>query len=247
MDDSSLEGFIIGGGTGTAVIPVFANGSDVTIRYNTITAPVGGYGIGLEESDSTIENNVIYGANGALRSVGIYVNDYSDPTIKNNTITAGNPTSDGGESIAIYVDWFSNPVIDGNTLIAGNATGARGKSIGIYSVNSSSPIIKNNPIISAGYGKSVSYALYFSYGGWPVIDNNIMFTPPDGEQNKYGMYIGPSARIDRMTRNNLYGFPEGYAYIYTEGRVLTTIQELNDRWVPENSGFEEPDNYSEEP
>jgi parallel beta-helix repeat protein len=247
MDASVLEGFTLQGGTGSAVIPVYTNGSDVTIRYNTITAPVDGYGIGVQNhADPTIENNVIYGANGGLRSVGIYVNDYSDPTIRNNTIIAGNPTSDGGESIAIYVDWFSNPMIDGNILTAGQATGDRGKSAGIYSINSSSPTIKNN-IISAGYGKSVSYALYFSYGGWPVIDSNVMFTPESGSQSKYGMYIGSAARIDSMTRNNLYGFPDGFALIYTEDRALKTIEEINDRWVPENSGYEEPDNYSEEP
>lgn len=246
-EDTLLEGFTIAGSTGTAVTPVYINKSDVVLSSNTITAPVSGYAIGIENhADPTIENNVIYGANGGLRSVGIYVNDYSDPTIRNNTIIAGNPTSHGGESIAVYVDWFSNPVIDGNILTAGQATGDRGKSAGIYSINSSSPTIKNN-IISAGYGKSVSYALYFSYGGWPVIDSNVMFTPESGSQSKYGMYIGSAARIDSMTRNNLYGFPDGFALIYTEDRVLRTIEEVNDRWVPENSGYEEPDNYSEEP
>jgi hypothetical protein len=74
-----------------------------------------------------------------------------------------------------------------------------------------------------------------------------MFTPESGSQSKYGMYIGSAARIDSMTRNNLYGFPDGFALIYTEDRVLRTIEEVNDRWVPENSGYEEPDNYSEEP
>jgi hypothetical protein len=243
-DVSLLEGFEIIGASGNRVPPVYADGSNLTIRYNTITAPSGGYAIGLEGSDALIENNTIYGADGGLQSVGVYVFDNSDPVIKENTITAGNPTEAGGESIAIYVDWFSNPVIDGNTLTAGSASGNNGKSVGVYSINSSSPVIKNNTI-DAGYGETASYFLYFSYAGWPVIDNNIMFSASDGEQDRYGVFVGPNGRIESITRNNLYGCPDGYAWIYQEEEIFTSIGQVNDRWVPDPDDAEQL-NISEE-
>ncbi len=235
------------------------SGAGTEVRYNTITGPADGYSViardaapninnnviysgtpidtwdsvavHLDSSDALLENNTIAPADGPLRSIGIHIFSESDAVITGNTITAGNSSDGGGESVGIYIDSFCSPVITGNTITAGNSSGSNGKSYGIYSINSCSPFISENTI-SGGTGASTASALYFSYAGWPEIEDNVLYT--EGGDKRYGVYIfTASTRIDHMVRNNLYDCSTGFAFLYMENRTITDIAEVNQRWVPD--------------
>ena len=266
-DGTDINGFTINGGTlsgsKTAAVKC-TSGSKIIVSNNIITAPVEGYAvhvqnaspsftyntlngsaagstaavIALDKASPVIGHNTITAGNGTVRSAGIFCYNESSPAITDNTITAGNSTAADGESAGIYIDWFCDPVITGNTITGGTASGADGASYGIYNINSSSPVVTGNTI-NGGSGAAVSFAFYNSYGGRPVINDNMLFTAAGSE--RYGLFSGPNGRFASLKRNNLYDCTTAFVWIYLGQKKLTTIDEVNETYV----FFKDDNNVSE--
>jgi hypothetical protein len=55
------------------------------------------------------------------------------------------------------------------------------------------------------------------------------------------MYLGPNGRIETFSGNNIYNVPSGFVKLYSflGTEVLTTIDQVNTRYVPEGSPVED--------
>ncbi len=185
-----IDGFVIQGGTGTAVKVdyggftideyygggIYCANSSPTIANNTIRANNADYGGGIccRDSSPAISNNAI-AANYAYAGGGIYCSN-SSPAISNNTMIA-NVGYDGG---GVYCT-DSSPTIINNT-IAGNSSGSHG---GAIYCSDSSPVISNN---IAAFNSSGIYK--DSAPGTPALNNNCVYNPEGYDYS--GLGAGPT-------------------------------------------------------
>jgi parallel beta-helix repeat protein len=136
-DPSVVESTIIDGGGKNGSVVTFASGE-------TAQAVLCGF---------TIQNGNAFGG------AGIWVDDYSSPTITGNTITGNTATHSGGGGIFVTNESF--PTITGNTITGNTAlsyVGSNSYGGGIWVNNESFPIIEDNIISgnTAEYGGGIS-------------------------------------------------------------------------------------------
>ncbi|MFV2055143.1 MAG: Ig-like domain-containing protein [Thiohalomonadales bacterium] len=148
----------------------------------------------------SIEDNIIYGGGGTLKTVGISVAN-AQPTIRRNTIYAGD-----GAGQSIGIDNTVGTVTIGaainisNNIIHGGRSLA---SVGIQNSNIAFARIRNN-IIDGGFGSVTAYGISNLLTTVnPHIDNNIISTT--GSSTAYCIFEeGGNVSPKSLRNNNLY-------------------------------------------
>ncbi len=135
------------------------------------------HGIYCTQADPTISSNQILNPPTTIKThIGIYIEDYSDPTVIYNTIE--------NTAIAIYVGPTCSPIITGN-IISDDST------FGIYMISASATIIGNHISLN-------TYGIFLEKSYAVIKLNNIT-------DNYYGVYCDESSPIiDNNTISNHY-------------------------------------------
>ncbi|MEW6681293.1 MAG: right-handed parallel beta-helix repeat-containing protein [Nitrospirota bacterium] len=163
-----------------------------TIQNNTITG--GSVGIQIEGySAPSIRNNTIEG------TTGIYSEYSSAPSIRNNTISGGS----GASSYGILITQFSSPTIENNTITGGSGRNSHG----IMTLGGS-PSIKSNTI-SGGNGDS-SYGIVITQLSSPTIENNTI--AGGSGDSSYGIVFTPGSGSTPIQNNSISGGSGTYSY-----------------------------------
>jgi hypothetical protein len=83
-------------------------------------------------------------SNTASHGGGIFIDDYSSPTLINNVIARNYSSSNGS---GLYIDFFSKPTLVNNTIAYNNLAPNNWANEGIFMWNTPSPTVTNNIIV----------------------------------------------------------------------------------------------------
>ena len=129
------------------------NGATPTLRYDTFEG----------------------GGGSSPNSIGVYVYSAS-PTIDSSLLSGSATSATGGRSVGLWVNLQSAPSISNDDITAGSATGANGVSYGILNENfAASPQIVGCTIVG-GNASSTSAGVWTAYGGRPSFVKNVIST-----------------------------------------------------------------------
>lgn len=219
----TIQNNVLNGGFGTHSIGIFLSDASPIIRGNTIDAGGGNTGDGILNNLSapTIQNNIIRGGTKSFSS-GIY-NTRSEPLIINNLIDGGS----GSVVVGIHNTDVSTAIIRNNTIYGGTANTGVLWSYGII-VENSSATIQNNTI-DGGFAEpssgGISYGIQIFFAS-PTIENNIIFTS-DGNK-RYGVYeLGSSSFPISLKNNDIFDCPDAL-YVQITPKNITDISVVND-------------------
>ncbi|MCP4135071.1 MAG: hypothetical protein GY754_29115 [bacterium] len=163
--------------------------------------------ISMNSGGLTIENNIIYAggfSGSAVGATGIYQSNAAYTVIRNNRVSAGNPS---GTATAIRINGVGGEVYN-NVVYGGGANS--GSKYAIYKGTTSGTLNIRNNTIDAG-ASGAPYCIFLYAGTGPVyIENNLIFsTGPNG--------IGISEYVEAATptsvqNNNIFSIPSTYFY-----------------------------------
>ena len=200
----------------------------------------------LVGSNAVLAGNSIAAGTHGVRTVGVFLTQGSAATLSNNVITGGATDIDSALSVGVYVDFVSDPVLEANTITGGTSSGSGGQSTAVMVTDGSSPVIRANDL-DGGTGIAAAFAVYLYGSGWPVILGNQLHTSATEGTAGYGVYAGHGSRIETLADNHFSLVPSGLLYrkeMTGEVTIITTVEELNEIYVPEPSD-EEPENTAE--
>jgi len=241
---TSIDGFVIEGGTGGCSCGILVVGGSLTISNNTI---YGGDAINYSRgiycrysSGTIIEGNAVY-AQGPSSSRSYGIIDYNSSSIIENNFVDGGKANDS--TAAISGSGSSSSIIIKNTAYGGESSNTRAvggsyesDSIAIinnvlhggigsstYGVYVASPGIIRNNTINGGNASNTSSGVCVGYEtGTPIIDNNIIFTT--GGSYRYGINEStpaPSNRPDSVRNNEFYDTPTAIYHDYNNNNYTS--------------------------
>ena len=203
-----FDGFTIQGGTEGDTYALYVLGSDNTLTFSN-NRFLGGDASRdsfvvyfsstneLEGGGPIFTNNIVQGddTTGTGYNYAIY-NYASNPTITNNTISAGAVEVSNRSSIGIFSK-NSSPIIENNTISGGGCGSAGLFSFGIRAEGGGDLYIHNNDIKSGHCVSSNTFGLYFiDINSVTITNNTILGEQYGGSGSPYGIYINAMADVE---------------------------------------------------
>lgn len=136
------------------------NGATPTLRYDTF---VGGGG-------------------SSPNSIGVYIYSAS-PAIDSSVLSGSATSTSGGRSVGLWVNLQSAPSISNDLITSASASGSNGVSYGVLNENFAASPHVSGCTIAAGSASATSAGIWTAYGGQPSFVRNVISTTDKASSN----------------------------------------------------------------